>query len=156
MGTKQPIPSLGILKRRARTNLRTYAAPISHFFFTFLCQSAKTSYFCSDFDSPNAGMRVKILLEKDVTNVIFGVQISQICYHLEETQQERPLWVYCTLFTSILLEQPLQYHATWAIELLILGEGNARAWTRDKRVEHPRLSYLHVSSLNRGGYRHKR
>ena len=43
-------------------------------------------------------------------------------------------------------EQPLQYHTTWAIELLILWKGNARACKWDKRVEHPRLSFSLITN----------
>ena len=54
-------------------------------------------------------------------------------------------------------EQIIQYHAAWAIELLILVQGNARARLWDKRVEHPRLSFTQLTNSRIGGsYWHKK
>ena len=55
----------------------------------------------------------------------------------EETQQERPLWVYCTQPT---LQGLRQYISAWAIELLILGEAMREPYIGIGEVEHPRLS----------------
>ena len=55
----------------------------------------------------------------------------------EDTQQERPLWVYCTQPT---LQGLRQYISAWAIELLILGEAMREPYIGIGEVEHPRLS----------------
>ncbi len=55
----------------------------------------------------------------------------------EDTQLERPHWVYCTLTA---LERALQYILTWAIELLILVKAMREPVRGISEVEHPRLS----------------
>ena len=90
------------------------------------------------------GLEGQILLEKGRLRTLSSAVESRKFRSQKKTQPQRPHWVYCTLFTShINGEQSLQYHATWAIELLILRLGNARARRRGKRVEHPRLSFTH-------------
>jgi len=103
-------------------------------------------YFCSDFDSPMRAWGSKFIGKRTFTNVIFGVQISQICNHLEENATATSTLGVLYPVCYFICKRLLQYHAAWAIELLILGEGNARAWTRDKRVEHPRLSFTLITN----------
>jgi len=67
------------------------------------------------------GLEGQILLEKDVYERYLRPSNLANSTLSEETQPQRPLWVYCTLFTSYVdVKQSLQYHAAWAIELLIL------------------------------------
>ena len=81
------------------------------------------------------GERVITYWKKGRLRTLSSVSKSRkFAHHLEDTQQGRPLWVYCTL--SVLTRQS-QYISAWAIELLILGEGNARAWTRDRQSRAP-------------------
>jgi len=55
----------------------------------------------------------------------------KFAHHLEDLQLGRPLWVYCILSTPLECSGSI-YHDVGYLELLILGEGNARAWTRDE------------------------
>ena len=55
----------------------------------------------------------------------------------EETQQRRPLWVYCT---QLFLYGLRQYVSAWAIELLILDKAMREPDSGISLVEHPRLS----------------
>ena len=106
---------------------------VSQFFSLFLCRLNNYSYICSDSGSPQGWAGHVFVVKRTFTNVIFSIWISQI-QALEDTQLKRPLWVYCTL--SILLRQS-QYISAWAIELLILVRGNARAQMRDRRSRAP-------------------
>ena len=91
------------------------------------------SYICTDSNSPQGWASHNLLVNRTFTNVIFSIWISQI-QALEDTQQKRPLWGYCAL--SVLIWQS-QYISAWAIELLILMQGNARARTWDRRSRAP-------------------
>ena len=104
------------------------------------------SYICTDSNSPKGWAGHILLVKRTFTNVIFSIWISQI-QALEDTQLKRPLWVYCTL--SILLRQS-QYISAWAIELLILVRGNARAQMRDRRSRAPTsFAYIIANIINR-------
>ena len=89
------------------------------------------SIFATDSDSPYGWRGSDFCGKRTFTNVIFSIWISQI-QALEDTQPKRPLWVYCTLPFGL-----RQYISAWAIELLILVRGNARAQMRDRRSRAP-------------------
>ena len=90
-----------------------------NFSAVFLCRFPTYSYFCTDSDS-SQGQWGHILSKKGRLRTLSSRSKSHK-FELSSKERNENVHIGCIVSCSQ-CEQPLQYHTTWAIELLILRE----------------------------------